>query len=84
MIYQTTTITHYGVTCSCGQAGTLQYHTEAEAIKAWNTRKPMERIVEQLEETSKFALYEVNEPKTYAGVEMALEIVRKGGVNNAE
>lgn len=26
------------------------YKTDEEAIKAWNTRKPMERIIERLEE----------------------------------
>lgn len=30
------------------------YDTKEHAITAWNTRKPMERIVERLEEESKF------------------------------
>ena len=54
-----------------------------ELIERWNTRKPMERIVEQLEEERKFVLFEMEEPKMCAGVERAIEIV-KGGVDNAE
>lgn len=35
----------------CKECGfeTIWYDTEAEAITIWNTRKPMERIVERLE-----------------------------------
>ena len=33
----------------CG-VSTLTYLTEIDAIKAWNTRKPMQNIVERLEE----------------------------------
>lgn len=40
----------YGVGCSyCGCIIAEQKNTES-AISAWNTRKPMERIVERLEE----------------------------------
>ena len=49
-------------------------------ISKWNTRKPMERIVEQLEQLRNY--YE-----KYHGVVMgfkiALNVVRKGGVDNA-
>lgn len=56
-----------------------------EAIKTWNTRKPMERIVEQLEEQIdnnrgwEDEDYYWGETKGY---EHAIEIV-KGGVDNA-
>lgn len=44
------TVKTYGVRCYECQAGTMQYfRTEEDAIKQWNTRKPMEQIVEQLE-----------------------------------
>ena len=52
-----------------------------DEINKWNTRKPMARIVEQLEEERKFVLFEMEEPKMFAGVERAIEIV-KGGVDN--
>lgn len=37
------------VQCNYCKASTKLYFTEKEAIKAWNTRKPMERILERLE-----------------------------------
>lgn len=37
--------------CQCTKEG---FDTKREAIKAWNIRKPMDRIVEQLEERTKF------------------------------
>ena len=50
-------------------------------IDKWNTRKPMERIVEQLEEEKA----DLGEKTGYAkGVTKAIEIVRKGGGDNAE
>ena len=44
---------NYCVTCeNCmGAIFPARGMTEEEAIKAWNTRKPMKRIVERLEET---------------------------------
>ena len=70
----------YGVICdNCHTSGRQFYESEAEAIEAWNIRKPMDKIVERLKEESKFVLYEMNEPSIYAGVERAIEIV-KGGV----
>lgn len=42
----------YWVRCTeCGAEGG-QYPSFKEAIEAWNTRKPMDSIVEQLEEVS--------------------------------
>ena len=43
-------IFEYLVIClDCG-VSTQTFLTEEEAIEAWNTRKPMERIVERLED----------------------------------
>lgn len=51
-------------------------------ISTIDARKPMDRIVERLEEESKFVLYEMNEPSMYAGIERAIEIVKEeGGLN---
>lgn len=57
------------------------YYTKTEAIKAWNTRRPMDRIVEQLAESSKnfcreYALFE-DENVLY--LPDAIEIVKAGG-----
>lgn len=40
---------------ACGGMVEKWRKTEAEAIEQWNTRKPMERIVEQLEEAKDIA-----------------------------
>ena len=86
------TVKTYGVRCYECQAGTMQYfRTEEDAIKQWNTRKPLERIVEQLEERHKFYenrfaemsgtdrdIEDWGSIKSYAD---AIEIV-KGGVDN--
>lgn len=70
------------------------YDYEYEAIEAWNTRKPMERIVEHLEEELKLAdeekrrcvaenMLQFDSAKGYAnGIYNAIEIVKEeGGLN---
>ena len=43
------TVGTYGVRClKCGASGTQFHKTKEEAIELWNTRKPIERIVERL------------------------------------
>ena len=51
------------------------YKSKEEAIEQWNTRKPMERIVEQLED-EKPCRYKL---KGYIEKHRVLEIVRNGG-----
>ena len=78
-------------TSCCAKRPVEKFFTEEEAIKHWNTRKPMERIVERLEERHKFYENRFEEMsgtdrdvedwgsiKSYAD---AIEIV-KGGVDN--
>lgn len=59
---------------------------EEVATEAWNTRKPMERILEQLEESMNDAKNLWDNDEYYIGLangyEGAIEIV-KGGVDNA-
>lgn len=52
------------------------YEKGEEAIEAWNTRKPMERIVEQLENKMDHSF----ENQRYKAFAEAVTIVRKGGV----
>ena len=56
-------------------------------LENWNTRKPIERIVEQLEESMNEAKNLWDDDEYYTGqanaYEYAIEIV-KGGVDNAE
>lgn len=85
-------IFEYLVIClDCG-VSTQTFLTEEEAIEAWNTRKPMERIVERLEEK---ALEHENNGDRYkhggwhelantqyeksCTFDEAIEIVKKGG-----
>ena len=83
------------VTCTkCGIETRRNYLRKDYAIKDWNTRKPMERIVEQLEEELELAEKQ-KEECTFKGLPYydrtegyivatsnAIEIV-KGGVDNA-
>lgn len=46
---------HNYIECKECDFETIWYDTEAEAIKIWNTRKPMERIVEKLEKELRLA-----------------------------
>lgn len=43
----------YNRGCVCA-AHTYCYYDKEEAIRDWNTRKPMERIIERLEEKTEF------------------------------
>lgn len=81
--------TVYAVCMKCGSR-TMDFEKGEEAIKHWNTRKPMERIVEQLEERRNTTICKMNnEPYGNqvqmwyrTGVRDAIDIV-KGGVDNA-
>jgi hypothetical protein len=67
----------YGVgCCNCGCV-IAEMKTEEKAIEAWNTRKPMERIVEQLEELKKFG--GLKQLVYNQAVCDSIEIVKKGG-----
>ena len=71
--------------CTCAMSG----DTEEEVVNAWNTRKPMERIVEQLEARHQF--YEnrfaemsgtdrdVEDWGSIKSYKDAIDIVRNGG-----
>lgn len=71
---------------ACGTSGPL-YRTakprikdsENPAIEAWNTRKPMDKIVEQLEERASFV---TKEGLWLISLVEATSIVKKGGVSD--
>ena len=55
---------------------------EQKAIKAWNTRKPMQNIVERLREKAKEPMYQHHGDNYYVGIYDAIEIVKEeGGLN---
>lgn len=68
------------VQCNYCKASTKLYFTEKEAIKAWNTRKPMERILERLEEKAKeYTNDDLSYRIPWFGIEEAIEIVKEEG-----
>lgn len=86
----------YGVMCKtpfCCDL-TSANSTEEDAIRMWNTRKPMERIVEQLEERKNHAdnmLLEFKGTMTGQRCEVrseaykkAIEIVKGGGADETD
>ena len=68
------------VQCNKCSIGTLYRPSKKVAVTEWNTRKPMDRIVEQLEEESALMI-ETGDAAIYAGVQRAIEIVKAGGKN---
>lgn len=80
----------YGIECdNCGMGLGCICDTEEEAIKRWNRREPMDKIVEQLEEKADIAndnwgFHRNNSFGSYFdgeedGIRSAIEIVKKGG-----
>ena len=77
----------------CKECGfeTIWYDTEEEAITTWNTRKPMERIVERLEERASaherimLGCANVEERHLHCRIsdeyKQAIEIVKGGGAD---
>lgn len=73
----------YSVLCEndCVVQGT--YHTTAEsAIKAWNRRKPIERVIERLEETKGTIFDEEGKVLTqedyFIDIDDAIKIIKEG------
>ena len=64
--------------CGCKQCSSI--HKEA-VINAWNTRKPMERIVEGLEEERKYSFeyFREDEGQFRKGLREAIRIIKKAG-----
>ena len=74
----------------CSQCGTVKilFMTEEEAIENWNTRKPMDKIIEELEEASYWSneIYDdwgdvMSESMQIIDLPNAIEIVKAGGKN---
>ena len=69
------------------QTFTGDYYDEGQmcgmyAIPAWNTRIPMQNIVERLREKAKEPMYQHHGDNYYVGIYDAIEIVKEeGGLN---
>ena len=66
------------------QTFTGDYYDEGQmcgmyAIPAWNTRKPMQNIVERLREKAKEPMYQHHGDNYYVGIYDAIEIVKEEG-----
>lgn len=73
---------YYKVFCECcgARQWTFANRTDRDAIRNWNTRKPMDNIVAELEK-AKGGLPITEEDWNYCGaIDEAIDIVRKGGV----
>lgn len=64
------------VECECGATSRIAYDSKKEAIEAWNRRKPIDKIVEQLEERRNNIRYDL---KQKAMIQTCIEIVKSGG-----
>lgn len=83
----------HSVMCKNCFSETDRYHTQEEAMAQWNKRKPIKKIVEELEEKVELAHKRyvdcpVNSPcyeryrTQYNERRMCLDIVKGGGVND--
>lgn len=70
--------TKYGVSCTGCNCLMAEYKSEEHATAEWNTRKPMERIVEKIKKNG-FWTGELYDKVMY--LEKAIEIVKEEGVD---
>ena len=80
-------IDNYVMCLEC-RSKTKLYNTKASAIKAWNTRKPMQNILERLEEqveesaTDYYDWEDISYLREKKAYQKAIEIVKEeGGLN---
>jgi Lar family restriction alleviation protein len=77
--------TQYQVLCTkCPTTvGRYWFWKKEDAINSWNTRKPMQDVLERLEER-RFDYYEELEIDIVDGIDQAIEIVKEvGGMNES-
>ena len=71
------------VTCAkCGIETRRNYLRKDKAIEHWNTRKPMERLVERLEESKGVVIIdgkEMYQEDYFIDIDEAIEIVKEEG-----
>lgn len=75
--YETDNFVMHFARCNNCKAESAWCREETEAIKAWNTRKPVEKAIERLEERAKI-YYEEYEIDMYCAFKEAIEIVKEG------
>lgn len=80
-LHSTGNIYEYGVMCNTPNCCIIpaKYDSEKEAIKRWNTRKPMERILTRLEEEVISLEDNYGEEVLCIPKDIVLEIVKEEG-----
>ena len=70
----------YVISCKSCEAGIKYKYKESEAIQAWNNRKPIEDMVEQLEEKREYYYLndDVYDSVADDALDFAIDIVRGG------
>lgn len=69
--------TEHGIACNCGillQGGRKSF-TREEAINAWNTRKPVERVLERV--TSRLIAYKMYSELNYPKIDIVTKEIDK-------
>lgn len=73
-------VKEYWIYCHSCDCASGSYHSKEEAIETWNRRKPMDDIVERLEECEEYEA-EAHNYNASTAFNKAIEIV-KGGVED--
>ena len=68
---------YHWVFCEGCQGGSHAFETVEEAIKAWNTRKPVDDVVEALKERKVENSRRLWQPTWNIGIDQAIEIVKE-------
>lgn len=55
-----------------------EYKHLQDSWYSWKNRT--DKVIEELEEDSQMALYEMDEPGIYAGLQVAIDVIKKGDV----
>lgn len=67
------------IECHISQTGN-EFETKEDAIEQWNTRNPMDRIIERLEDMRKDIFQKDYDSDVINDFDEAIEIVKVGGV----
>jgi Lar family restriction alleviation protein len=58
-----------------------QFETEEDAVKAWNTRKPIDKVIEQLEELVRINMEVLGVRADYVNLAHVIKIVKAGEID---
>jgi Lar family restriction alleviation protein len=67
--------------CSLQFGFASQFETEEDAVKAWNTRKPIDKVIEQLEELVRINMEVLGVRADYVNLAHVIKIVKAGEID---